>query len=145
MTLIVDSHQHFWDRSLGEFDHQWQEKEGLEKICRSFLPEDLEPQLKMAGVDRSIFVQTQHNVAENRWALSLAKSHDWISGVIGWVDLAGADCESQIEEFKDDPRFVGVRHVVQDEPDDDFIVNPDVGTRTGTAGKARAALRSSFF
>ncbi len=126
MSLVIDSHQHFWDRSLKQFDNSWQENEGLEKICRSFLPEDLEPHLKSAGVDKTIFVQTQHNVEENRWVLGLAEQHDWIAGVVGWVDLSSPECESQIEEFKEHPKFVGVRHVVQDEADDDFIVRDDV-------------------
>ena len=82
--------------------------------------------MKNAGVDRSIFVQTQHNLAENRWALGLAEQHPFLAGVVGWVDLASPDCEAQVEEFRDHPRFVGVRHVTQDEPDDDFIVRDEV-------------------
>ena len=77
-------------------------------------------------MDRTIFVQTQHDVEENRWVLGLAEKHDFIAGVVGWVDLASKDCERQLLEFKDNPRFVGVRHVVQGEPDDDFIVRDDV-------------------
>ena len=98
----------------------------MEKICRSFLPADLQPLMQQAGIDRSLFVQTQHNVAENRWALELAEQNDFIAGVVGWVDLASEECESQLLEFKDHPKFVGVRHVTQDEPDDDFIVRDDV-------------------
>lgn len=124
--MIVDAHQHFWDRSLNQFDHSWQENDGLEKICRSFLPEHLKPMIDAAGVDKTVFVQTQHNVEENRWVLKLADQHDWIAGVVGWVDLASPECESQIEEFKEHPKFVGVRHVVQDESDDDFIIQENV-------------------
>ena len=120
---VVDAHQHFWDRGISEFDHSWQDN--LEPICRSFLPEDLAPCLQQAGVDRSIFVQTQHNVEENRWVLRLAEENDFIAGVVGWVDLASEQCEEQLLEFKDHPKFVGVRHVVQDEPDDDFLIRDD--------------------
>ena len=109
-----------------EFDHTWQENEGLEKICRNFLPEHLKPLIDAAGVDRTVFVQTQHNLDENRWVLSLAEENPWIAGVVGWVDLASPNCEQQVEEFKDNPKFVGVRHIVQDEQDDDFIVGEDV-------------------
>jgi L-fuconolactonase len=126
LPMIIDSHHHLWDRSLTQFDHSWQENEGLEKICKTFLPEDLKPRIDAAGVDKTVFVQTQHNLEENRWALGLAEQHDWIAGVVGWVDLASSDCESQVEEFVDNPKFVGVRHVVQDEPNDDFIVQDDV-------------------
>jgi L-fuconolactonase len=124
--MIIDSHHHFWDRSLSQFDNSWQENEGLEKICKTFLPENLKPMIDAAGVDKTVFVQTQHNVEENRWVLKLADQHDWIAGVVGWVDLASPDCESQVEEFKDHPKFVGVRHVVQDETNDDFIIQDDV-------------------
>lgn len=124
--MIVDSHHHFWDRTMSQFDHSWQENDGLEKICRTFLPTHLKPMIDAAGVDKTVFVQTQHNVAENRWVLEFAEQNDWIAGVVGWVDLAGDDCEAQIEEFKSHPKFVGVRHVVQDEPDDDFIVRENV-------------------
>ncbi len=126
MSLIVDSHHHFWDRTMAQFDHSWQENEGLEKICRSFVADDLQPLIDHAGVDKTIFVQTQHNVEENRWVLGVAEKHDWIAGVVGWVDLASDECEAQIEEFKVHPKFVGVRHVVQDEKNDDFIVQDDV-------------------
>ncbi|MFT5302764.1 MAG: L-fuconolactonase [Mariniblastus sp.] len=124
--MIVDSHHHFWDRSLSQFDNSWQENPGLENICKTFLPEHLKPMIDAAGVEKTVFVQTQHNLEENRWILGLAEQHDWIAGVVGWVDLASPDCESQVEEFKDHPKFVGVRHVVQDEANDDFIVQDDV-------------------
>lgn len=98
----------------------------LAPIKRDYLPADLEPHLKKTGVDRSIFVQTQHNVAENRWVLSLADHYPFLAGVVGWVDLASPDCKGQLEEFCDHPKFVGVRHVTQDEPDDNFIVRAEV-------------------
>ena len=75
---------------------------------------------------RTIFVQTQHSLLENDWVLDLSKSHDWIAGIVGWVDLASPDCESQVERLQEHSKFVGVRHVVQDEPDDNFIVRDDV-------------------
>lgn len=123
--MIIDSHQHFWQRSQ-PFDYAWLDAPGNEAICRDFLPQDLRPHLADSGVERTVFVQTQHNLGENRWALSLADENDFIAGIVGWVDLASPDCEQQLLEFKDNPRFVGVRHVTQDEPDDDFIVRDEV-------------------
>lgn len=125
MSLVIDAHQHFWQHSL-PFDYSWQDPEPLAPIRRDYLPEDLRPLLQQTGVDRTVFVQTQHDLAENRWVLELARQHDFIAGVVGWVDLASEDCEEQLLEFREDPLFVGVRHVTQDEPDDDFIVRPDV-------------------
>jgi L-fuconolactonase len=124
--MIVDAHHHFWDRSLRQFDYTWQEAPGMEPICRSFLPGDLQPLLAAGNVDATVLVQTQHDVEENRWALQLAERHHFIAGVVGWVDLASPDCEPQLLEFCDHPKFVGIRHVVQDEPDEDFIIRPDV-------------------
>ena len=121
---MIDAHQHFWQ--LGRFDYSWLDAAELSVIRRDYLPEHLKPKIDKAGITQTIFVQTQHNTDENRWVLDLAKQHDWIAGVVGWVDLASPDCESQLAEFKDHPKFVGIRHVTQDEPDDNFIVNERV-------------------
>ncbi len=125
MSTIVDAHQHFWD--LGRpFDYAWLDAPALGPIRRDFLPDDLEPLIRAEGVDRTIFVQTQHDPEENRWALGLAERHPSLAGVVGWVDLASPDCERQVVEARSDPKFVGVRHVVQDEPDDDFLIRDGV-------------------
>jgi L-fuconolactonase len=117
----IDAHQHFWQLGL-PFQYGWLGAPPLAKIRRDYLPEDLEPLIRAEGVDRTIFVQTQHDLGENRWVLGLAEAHPFIAGVVGWVDLASDDCERQVEEFRRFPKFVGVRHVVQDEPDDDFLI-----------------------
>jgi L-fuconolactonase len=125
MPEVIDAHQHFWQLDQ-PFEYGWLETPGLEPIRRDFLPEDLAKLIGKVGVDRTVFVQTQHNIEENRWVLGLAEQCDFIAGVVGWVDLAGDKCETQLLEFKDHPKFVGIRHVTQDEPDDDFIIRPDV-------------------
>jgi L-fuconolactonase len=125
MNEIIDAHQHFWQLSL-PFNHAWLDLPRHAPIRRDFLPADLEPHLDAVGVHKTIFVQVQHNVEETRWALGLAEQYPFIAGVVGWVDLAGTACEAQVLEFKKHPKFVGVRHITQDEPDDDFIVRTDV-------------------
>lgn len=122
--MMIDAHQHFWE--LGRFDTRWLEVPQHRPIHRNFLPADLKPHLDAAGVRQTVFVQTQHNLEENRWALGLAEEHDWIAGVVGWIDLASDRCEEQLLEFRRRPKFVGVRHITQDEPDDDFIIRPDI-------------------
>lgn len=122
--MLIDAHQHFWE--LGRFDTRWLETAEHRPIHRSFLPADLKPLLDETGVTHSIFVQTQHNLDENRWALGLADQHSWLAGVVGWVDLASEDCEAQVREFQRHPKFVGVRHITQGEPDENFIIRAEV-------------------
>jgi L-fuconolactonase len=131
MTMTIDAHQHFWQ--LGQpFDYAWLDTPRHAPIRRDFLPDHLQPHIRAAHVNRTICVQTQHNLQENRWALALAERHEFIAGVVGWVDLASDECEQQLLEFKDRPKFVGIRHITQDEPDDDFIVRENIlrGLRT---------------
>lgn len=123
--MVIDSHQHFWKLDL-PFDYEWLKSPEHAPIHRDYLPEDLLVEMRRAGVDRSVFVQTQHNVEENRWALDLAERNPWIVGIVGWVDLASDRCESQLAEFSSHRRFVGVRHITQDEPDENFIVSAPV-------------------
>ncbi|MDP6903643.1 MAG: amidohydrolase family protein [Verrucomicrobiota bacterium] len=122
---MIDAHQHFWQLSQ-PFDYCWLDNPELSRIRRDYLPIDLKPHLDAVGIKQSIFVQTQHNLEENRWVLAMAEQTDWLAGVVGWVDLASEQCEEQLLEFKDHPKFVGIRHVVQDEPDEDFIIRPEI-------------------
>jgi L-fuconolactonase len=125
MPPTIDAHQHFWQLE-GPFNYAWLDAPALAPIRRDYLPGDLEPHLKAAGVAATVVVQTQHDTRENHWALGVAERFPFLAGVVGWVDLASEDCERQLREVKDHPKFVGVRHVTQDEPDDDFIVRDDV-------------------
>jgi len=125
MTKIIDAHQHFWQLSQ-PFDYGWLRAPQNVPIHKDFLPEDLQPHLQKTGIAQTIFVQTQHNLEENRWVLGLAEKHPFIAGVVGWVDLASEQCEEQLLEFTGHPKFVGVRHITQDEPDDNFIVRPEI-------------------
>lgn len=122
---MIDAHQHFWELSK-PFDYGWLDAPEHAPIRRDYLPEDLKPHLQNTGVERSVFVQTQHNVDETRWILGLTDGYDFLAGVVGWVDLASPECEQQLLELREHPKFVGVRHITQDEPDDDFIIRPDV-------------------
>ena len=123
--MIIDSHQHFWQLDK-PFNYQWLSAPGNEAINRDFLPEHLVENMADTGVTHSVFVQTQHNIDETRWVFDLAENSDFIVGVVGWVDLADEACESQVEQLVENPLFVGVRHITQDEPDDNFIIRPDV-------------------
>jgi L-fuconolactonase len=120
--MRLDSHQHFWEYDPAEYP--WI-TEKLARIRRSFLPPDLDPELKGAGIDGCIAVQARQTVEESRWLLGLADRYDFIKGVVGWVDLRAPDVEKDLETLARHPKFVGVRHVAQDEPDDRFLVGKD--------------------
>lgn len=129
--MMIDAHQHFWKLDL-PFDYAWLQEPQHQPICQDRTPEHLLPMLQKAGVSGTVLVQTQHLLEENRWALTLAEQHAFILGVVGWVDLASPDCEQQLLEFLPHPKFCGVRHITQAEPDEDFIVRPEIvrGLRT---------------
>jgi L-fuconolactonase len=122
--MIIDSHQHFWQLSQ-PFDYGWLTEPQHQPICRDYLPADLKPHLDSVGIDRTVLVQTQHDLQETRWALQLAEENDFIAGVVGWINLRSEACEDPLLEFKSQPKFVGIRHIVQDEPDENFIIRPD--------------------
>lgn len=116
--MKLDSHQHFWRYNVAQYP--WMQPSW--PIRRDFLPPDLKPLLDDAGLDGSIAVQARQSLEENRFLLALGDAHPLVKGVVGWVDLRSDRVEEQLAEFARHPKFVGVRHVVQDEPDDDFML-----------------------
>lgn len=120
--MRIDAHQHFWE--YDPEDYPWiTEQLGL--LRRSFLPPDLIPELVKFGLDGSIAVQARQTLEESRWLLKLAEANPSILGVVGWVELCSNHIDDQLAEFAKHPLFVGVRHVVQDEPDDNFMLRDD--------------------
>jgi L-fuconolactonase len=120
--MRIDSHQHFWRYSPTE--HPWISDE-IAQLKRDFLPEDLRPLLVDLDFDGCIAVQASQTLKETSWLLELAGQHEFIEGVVGWVDLLSADLPRQLEEFASDPKLAGVRHIVQDEPDDEFMLRAE--------------------
>ena len=120
--MRIDAHQHFWEYQPE--DYPWITEE-LGILRRSFLPSDLAPEIIKSDLDGSIAVQARQTLEESRWLLELAGKNSQILGVVGWVDLCSDQIESQLAEFSCHPQFVGVRHVVQDEPDDSFMLRTE--------------------
>jgi L-fuconolactonase len=143
-AMKIDAHQHFWELRP-PFDHRWLDPPLYAPIRRNALPDDLKPLIDEVGVERTIFVQTQHMLAENDWVLQLASQYDFVAGVVGWVDLASPDCERQLEALLVHPKFVGVRHITHDEPDDNFIVRDDVLRGLSVLEKHRVPFDLLFF
>jgi len=120
--MRIDAHQHFWRYNPDEYgwiDH------AMSAIRRDFLPTDLEPELRRAGFDGSIAVQARQSVEETRWLLELADSSPFILGVVGWVDLRSDQVRAQLTQFATHPKLIGIRHIVQSEADDRFLLQPD--------------------
>jgi L-fuconolactonase len=82
--------------------------------------------LKYNGVDKTVLVQASNSVAESRWLLQLAEENSFVAGVVGWVDLSRDEAGDQVRELTADPKFKGVRHLVESEPDDDWLVKREV-------------------
>jgi len=110
----------------------------MEVLARDFLPADLEPLLAARGIDGTVAVQARQSLEETRWLLELADGHPFIKGVVGWVDLRSTHVADQLARFASHPRFVGVRHVVQDEADPRFLLGD--AFRHGIARVAEAGL-----
>ncbi len=121
--MIVDSHQHFWQ--MGRFDYPWMSPE-LGVLYRDFLPPDLEPIIKQHGVTRTVLVQASNSLGETQWLLSLADSYPFIAGVVGWADLTDPGLGDGLDVLKANPKFRGVRHLVESEPAEDWLVQPEV-------------------
>jgi len=119
--MRIDAHQHFWHYQPAE--HVWMD-DRMTLIKRNFLPEDLQPHLAAARFDGTVAVQARQSTEETRWLLELAARHGFIRGVVGWVDLCSPGLGGQLETFAREPKLVGVRHVVHDEPDDEFMLRP---------------------
>jgi L-fuconolactonase len=115
----VDAHQHFWRRDRG--DYTWLTP-ALTPIYRDYLPADLAPQLAPACVGKTILVQAAATVAETRFMLELAHAHAFIAGVVGWVDFESADAPEIIATLSQDPGLVGLRPMIQDIPDTEWML-----------------------
>ena len=125
MAQVIDAHQHYWE--VGRFDYRWPEQ-GIPSLDRDFLPEHLEPELAEAGVARTVLVQVLHTADETQWMLDLADRNPSIAGVVGWVDLTKAPevVAGDLEAVRRHPRLVGIRHLVHEEPDDDWLARRDI-------------------
>jgi L-fuconolactonase len=120
--MHIDAHQHFWMYEPAEYG--WIDA-SMSAIRRDFLPADLKPALDNNGFHGSVAVQARQTLEETRWLLELAAQSPSILGVVGWADLRSPDIRSQLKSLAQDPRLVGIRHIVQSEPDDQFLMQPD--------------------
>jgi len=119
--MHIDAHQHFWIYDQSEY--AWID-ETMASIRRHFLPSDLKPHLENNGFQGSVVVQVRQTLEETRWLLELAENNPFILGVVGWVDLRSPRLRTDLDSFAGKQKLVGIRHIVQSEPDD-FLLQPD--------------------
>jgi L-fuconolactonase len=120
---MLDSHQHFWKVERG--DYGWLTPE-LGSIYRDFLPEDLTHEMRRAGVTRTILVQAAETEAETDFLLEIARETDFVAGVVGWIDMEAEDFAARLARYRQNPKFVGLRPMLQGLGDDAYILRPKV-------------------
>lgn len=119
--MIIDSHQHFWHYE--PVKHSWIDDE-MAVIRRDFTPKDLIEELTHNGVDGCVAVQADQTEIETDFLIELASKNNFIKGIVGWVDLRSETIEESLEKYAATQKVKGFRHVVQGEPDHNFLLRP---------------------
>jgi L-fuconolactonase len=125
----IDAHHHLWRYSPEEYG--WIDDE-MAALRRNFLSQDLLREIDAAGIDGTVAVQARQTLEETRWLLKQAEECDAIRGVVGWAPIAGEEFPGVMEEFEFRPKLKGLRHVIQGEKDENYILREDFnsGIRT---------------
>jgi L-fuconolactonase len=120
--LLIDAHHHLW--KYNPRDYAWIGP-NMSVLKRDYLPAELSTLAKEAGVAGTVVVQARQTLEETRWLLELASGSNLLEGVVGWVPLTKPDVERDLEQLATQPKLKGVRHVLHDEPDDDYMLRED--------------------
>jgi L-fuconolactonase len=128
--LRIDSHHHFWNYDAQQYG--WID-ESMSVLRRDFGIEQLRGALAPSGIRGAVTVQARQSLEETEWLLELAEAHEELVGVVGWVPLTADETELRplLERLSERPLLRGVRHVVQDEPDERFLLREDFGRGVG--------------
>jgi L-fuconolactonase len=118
----IDAHHHLWRYTPEEYG--WLD-ESMAALRRDFLPKDLVREIAAAGIDGTVAVQARQTMEETRWLLKMADECDAIRGVVGWAPIAGEDFPEVMGEFEHRPKLKGLRHVIQGEKDENYILRED--------------------
>jgi L-fuconolactonase len=118
----IDAHHHLWRYTPEEYG--WLD-ESMAALRRDFLPKDLVREIAAAGIDGTVAVQARQTMEETRCLLKMADECDAIRGVVGWAPIAGEDFPEVMEEFEHRPKLKGLRHVIQGEKDENYILRED--------------------
>ncbi|MFS1526025.1 amidohydrolase family protein [Microbulbifer sp. 2304DJ12-6] len=121
--MRIDSHQHFWLLSRGDYD--WLGP-SFEALYRDFLPDDIRGHLQASDIDQTILVQATDKLAETQYLLSLADENAFIAGVVGWVAMDTPAGQADLQKLSQQPRFLGVRPMLQDINDRNWMLKPEL-------------------
>jgi L-fuconolactonase len=121
--VIIDAHHHLWKVSRG--DYHWMTP-AMPLLARDYLVEDLQPHLRKSGVARTVLIQAAATEAETDFLLELASGTDFVAGVTGWLDLAHPGFPERLAHYRQNPKFVAVRPMLQELSDDAWILRPTV-------------------
>lgn len=121
MNLIIDAHHHLWKYNTSDFG--WMD-DSMEVLKRDYLPADLETEITEVGVTGTVVVQARQMIEETTWLLEQAEENPFIKGVVGWLDLRSNELKSKLDHFTAHSKLVGLRHVIHDEPDENFMLRP---------------------
>ena len=119
--MIIDAHHHLW--KFNSVDYTWMD-DSMSVLKKDYLPAELEEQLPRSGVSGTVVVQARQKLEETQWLLDMAARYPFIKGVVGWVDICSGELSRQLDKLSSNPLLVGVRHVIHDEPDDNFMLKP---------------------
>ena len=122
--MRIDAHQHFWRYDPAEYG--WID-DSMVSLRRDVLPGEARRVMAAAGFDACVAVQARQTLEETRWLLACADANPFIAGVVGWIDLQAPDARAQLAPFAAHPKLVGLRHIVQAEPDDRFLLRSEFG------------------
>jgi L-fuconolactonase len=121
--VTLDAHQHFWHPQRGDYD--WMPKDNA-TLHRAYTPADLAPLLARSGVVGTVLVQAAASVEETEYMLGLADATDSVKGVVGWIDFERPAHLEQLRRLSGHPKFLGVRPMIQDIPDDNWMLRDDI-------------------
>jgi L-fuconolactonase len=122
--MKVDAHQHFWNPARG--DYGWMNGPGLDAIRRQILPAEFETHRKNFEIDKTVLVQAAPTVNETEYLLGLADATDFVATIVGWVDFESRDDLRHLQRLAKHPKFSGVRPMIQDLPDPEWMHRPEV-------------------
>jgi L-fuconolactonase len=124
VSPVVDAHHHFWRVARG--DYHWMTPAMGEPLYRDYLPDDMAPLLRKAGIDKTVVVQAAATEEETEFLLDIAGQAEFVAGVVGWLDMEDARFEAKLDALMRRPKFVGLRPMLQDLDDDAYILRPPV-------------------